>query len=202
MNGRSRLAVGALMALLVTITGGSLAVQAADTPEGAVTAVIDAFEAKDFAGIAPLICEARRDEIAGDFDVAASFSGSGFDPQIILDGLTLSIDDPQVTVVSQDETTAVVHLAATMSMTMALDEEVISGLVVDMLQAQGMEVTDVILDQFLPTMVESLNQSVSEDVDADVTVANEDGQWLLCDTFEADAVDAEATPIPSASPSA
>ncbi len=50
-------------------------------------------------------------------------------------------------------------------------------------------------------MMESFNQSMSEPVDADVTVVNEDGQWLLCDTFEDDA-DTGASPSPSASPSA
>jgi hypothetical protein len=88
-----------------------------------------------------------------------------------------------------------------MSMTLALDEEVIKGIVIDLLEAQGMEVTDEILEQFLPTMMESFNQSMSEPVDADVTVVNEDGQWLLCDTFEDDA-DTGASPSPSASPSA
>jgi hypothetical protein len=201
MNHRSRLVIAATMATLLTTVGGSLAVQAADTPEGAVSAVIEAFAAKDFEAIAPLVCEARREEVSGELDLAASFSGSGIDPQIVLDGLTLTIDDPQVTLVSQEETTAVVHLTAAMSMTLALDEEVIKGIVIDLLEAQGMEVTDEILEQFLPTMMESFNQSMSEPVDADVTVVNEDGQWLLCDTFEDDA-DTGASPSPSASPSA
>ena len=197
MDRRTRLAVVVTMAFLLTVGGvGPLVVRAADTPEGAVMDVLDAFAAKDFGNLAPLVCEARRDEIVGQLDMTTAFAGAGVEPQAILDGMTIAFEDPQVTLVSQDEASALVHLAGTMSMTIALDEETIRTMVVGMLESSGMEVTDQTVEQYIGLLGSSLNQSMSEEADTDVTVVNENGEWLMCDTLD----DAEPSASPSTSP--
>jgi len=199
MNRRS-LMVGTMTLLLASGLGGSLVARAADTPEGAVTAVLDVFMAKDFAAIGPLVCEERRDEIAAQFDVGASLAGSGIDPQLVLDGMTLEFTDPQVTLVSQDAETALVHLNAVMSITIAIDEATMRSLVVGMLEGLGMEATEEAIAQYLPLLLSMLNQSLTEPVDVDISVVNQNGDWLMCDTIEPDAVGASPSPMPSIAP--
>lgn len=199
MDRRTRLAVIVTMTFLLTVGGvGPVVVSAADTPEGAVTDVLDAFGAKDFGNLGPLVCEARRDEIVGQLDMTAAFAGLGIEPQVILDAMTIAFEDPQVTLVSQDEASAIVHLATTMSMTITLDEETIRTIVVGVLEASGMEVTDQTVEEYVGILGASLNQSMSEEADTDVEVVNENGEWLMCDTL--DDAEPSASPLPAATP--
>lgn len=197
MDRQTRLAVIVTMAFLLAVGGvGPPGVSAADTPESAVTDVLDAFAAKDFGNLGPLVCEARRDEIVSQLDMTAAFAGLGIEPQVILDAMTIAFDDPQVTLVSQDEVSARVHLATTMSMTIALDEETIRTIVVGVLESSGMEVTDEAVEQYVGILGASLNQSMSEEADTDVEVVNENGEWLMCDTL--DDAEPSASPMPAA----
>lgn len=197
---RTRLIAAGALALAMAAGPGALVTSAADTPDGAVSDVINAFVAKDFAAIPPLICESRREEIAADLDITTGFAESGMDPAIILDALTLSFADPLLEVVSQDETSATVHLTGTLTMAIALSEETARELVIALLEGSGMEVTDEMVEQYLPMLLESINQTQTEAVDEEVEVVNENGQWLMCDTLGSD--EPEGSPGPSPVPSA
>jgi len=104
--------------------------------------------------------------------------------------------DHVVTLVSQDEASALVHPATTMSMTIDLDEQTIRTIVVGMLESSGMKVTDQTVEQYIGLLGSSLNQSMAEEADTDVEVVNENGKWPMCDTLD----DAEPSASPSTSP--
>ena len=71
MRRRTPLLLSAALAMTVSLMPGlaPLVARAADTPDGAVNAVLDAIVSKQWDAIGPLVCEAKREEVAAQFDL-------------------------------------------------------------------------------------------------------------------------------------
>ena len=201
MHRSSRLAAAIFVAASVAASvGGGLVARAADSPVAAVTDVINAVVAKDFASLPPMICAAKQTQIMASLDITQSLAGTGVDPQTVLDALTMSIQNQQVTLVSQDATTAVVHVAGTLTLSIAIDEATATTMVTTLLGTMGLEATPELVAQYLPMLMSGVNQTQTKDLATDVNVVNEGGQWLLCDSFEGPTP--SGSPAPGGSPAA
>jgi hypothetical protein len=154
-----------------------VAVRAADTPDGAVIAVLDTVVAKDWDGIAPLVCEEKREEVAETFNLESSFSSDGVDAGALVDAMSLSIPDRSVTVLSEVGDTATVEMAGTLMI--AVDRDGARDWIRQTLEATEQPTDDATVEQYLDFFIASLEEG--EDISATVDVVRENGAWLLCD---------------------
>lgn len=193
----SILASGLLAASLV----GAPAMAAdpsADDPVATVNTLLDTLIAKDFAGMAPLVCAEKRDEVVANFDLSQSMSEGmppGVDLQALIDALILSTPDRQVTLVSNDGAVAIVSVVATL--TISMDEEAAKAFIAQVLEGQGMEVTDEMVAMLLPQLMAEFSegQDLSED---SIEVILEDGVWVVCEDLGSN--DSDPSPAPSGAP--
>ncbi|MFN8621500.1 MAG: hypothetical protein U0869_12220 [Chloroflexota bacterium] len=196
----SILATGAL-ALSMVGAPTMAATPSATDPVATVNTLLDAIPAKDFTGIADLVCAQYKDEVSKALDLGSQISGQlsslgpGIDPTAFINGLSFTIDGRDVTLVSNDGTNAVVHLAAQLSV--AVDENAAKDLVKQMLVAAGQEPLDAMVDAIVPQLTAQM--STPQPMDQDVTVTLENGAWLVCQSLSPTA---EGSPAPSASPAA
>jgi hypothetical protein len=168
---RSR-AVGQAAALSLTLVGTlALPAAAADSPEGAVNALIDAVEGGDFASIDALVCEAERDSVLAMFDPGEAMGLSAGDLPI-----SFRFDDRALEVVSEDGDEVTIRLTGTMSMD--VDEAEMESVARALLEAEMGEASDEDIEQMLPFMMMAFSQTAS--IDEEVTVVSEDGDWLVC----------------------
>lgn len=195
MRRRPSVLVSASLALALSILPGvaSQAVRAADSPEGAVNAVLDLLVAKEFDQMGPLVCEERREEILESLDLAQSMGGDGVDAQPLVDAMTLSIEGRSVSTLSEEGDEASVELLGTLVVT--FDEAAAREWVRAALEATGQPTDDASVDQYLRTLVDAFSSGVPIDTQADVVRV--DGEWLLCDDFQG-----EDDPDPSFDPDA
>jgi hypothetical protein len=133
------------------------------------------------------------------FDLATQFSGlgEGIDIEALFAGITVTMPDRGVTVTANDGTTATVALTG--SLVLDVTDEAARAFVGQLLQSQGLEVTEEILDQYTPLFMSQLE--VPKDMTDDITMAFEDGAWLVCDDFGGGGVPSPA-PAPSGGPEA
>ena len=117
------LASGALALSLVGAPAVMAAEPSADDPVATVNTLLDTMIAKDFAGIATLVCAEKREEVTANFDLTQAFAGMppGVDMQMLIDALILETPDREITLVSNDGAVAIVDVVATM--TISLEEE-------------------------------------------------------------------------------
>jgi len=167
----------------------------ADDPVATVNTLLDTVIAKDFAGIGPLVCAEGREAIAASFDLTTAFDGlpPGVDLQALIDGLVLATPDRVVTLVSNDGATALVDVQATL--TIAMDEAAAVVFVTQLLEGQGIAVTDEMLAMVLPELAAQFGEG--EDLSEQVEMVFEEGHWLVCEEL---GDDAEASPAASVDP--
>jgi hypothetical protein len=172
-----------VLALALVPLATSASVRAQDSPEAAVHAVFDAIAAKEFDRIGELVCEEEREAVVAQFDLAAAFESiPGVDATALLDALTFSVEDRSVSLVSQEDASAVVAVSARLSG--RIDEDAARDFVRQVLEAGGQEATDELVESLLPTVVEEIEQG--SDLDSEVEVVLEDGAWLVCDDLSVD----------------
>ncbi len=173
---RSSLLLSAMLVVSASLAAG-LTAQAADTPEGAVDALLDTILAKDWDGLAPLVCEAKRDEVAAQFDLTQVYGGEGIDAGPLVDAMALRIDGRAVSLLSEVEGTASVQLRGTLHI--AVDAAVAREWVRQSLEATGQPTDDTTVEQFLAFFLESMEEG--SDLTSTVDVTREAGDWRVCD---------------------
>lgn len=198
MRRRSPLLLSAALVIACSLVPGlaPLVARAADTPDGAVNAVLDTIVSKQWDQIGPLVCEAKRDEVAAQFDLSAAFSGDGIDAAPLVDAMTLTIDDRAVTVLSELEDSASVEISGLLRIT--VDEAVAREWVRQTLGAAGQPTDDATIDQFMGFFLSSMDEGT--DLTSTVDVIRENGGWLLCDDLEEDVPDESFDPDASLPP--
>jgi hypothetical protein len=171
-------------------------VRAADTPVAAVDAVLDAIVAKDLEASAPLVCEEKRDEVVGAFDLATLYGASGPDAGTLVDALRLSIEGRAVTELSQVEDTASVQVEGTL--VAGVDETTARAWVGRALQLAGQPTDDASVDGFLADFLAVL--AAGTDLTSTVDVVRRDGDWQLCDDLGPALADVSFDPGASLAP--
>lgn len=158
-------------------------------------ALLDAIESQAFDQVGQYVCEEYREEAVAQFDMSAIFGGSP-ETASIMDAITFSVVDPVTSIVSQDETSAVVQVTAQIEV--SIDPEAAREWVKTLLESMGMEATDEIVDMYLPELMGGFSEPTSMDELVDVVLEN--GVWLVCDDFsDDDDDDADESPAPSES---
>ncbi|MFN8620994.1 MAG: hypothetical protein U0869_09655 [Chloroflexota bacterium] len=183
MGRRSLVPVASVVLAVVAAASGALvplAASAADTPEGAVNEVLDAYVAKQFDRIGPLVCDAHRDAIVGQLDLAQAFGDEGVDPAPLIDGLTIAIDGRSVRQASEDGDRAAVDVTGTVRI--SVDEAAARAWVGNTLTVLGQETSPAQVDEYLGYFVDSLE--APQDLTSTVSVVREGGTWRLCDDLQ------------------
>lgn len=161
------------LSLILSACGGA---GAGADPVATVREAFRRLEAKQFDKLSELACAAQKDTFGQQFDPSASLGG-GVDVQKILDAVTVKVANLDVNEVSRSGNEAVVHVKAQMQL--SFDPAKFKEVLREMLKAQGLgDVDDATLDQFLGPAIEQASQT--QDLDEDVEMVNENGQWLIC----------------------
>lgn len=197
---RRSFAAGLLTLALGLVPGAALAgAPSPDDPVATVDSLFDSLLAKDFAGIPAYVCAEKREVVSQRLNLATALGalGEGIDAQALIDAMQLSMPDRSVTLVSNDGATA--HVAVVGTLRIALDDAAAREFLRQVLEASGQEVTDEMLDQYLPLMKGQLE--TGQDLgDPDVEVTLQDGAWLVCDDFAGVSTAPTAPPEPSLAP--
>ena len=184
---------GGLLALSMIGAPALAAEPSADDPVATVNGLLDTIAAKDFAAVSSFVCAQYAEEVASTFDLAAQMGEiPGVDLAALIAGLQFTVDPRTATLVSNDGAAAVVDLQATLSM--ALDETVARDFVKQLLEAQGQDASDAMIDAVLPELMAQF-EGQTTDLSESVDLVLENGVWLVCEAFGS-----EASPAPSGEP--
>ena len=184
---------GGLLALSMIGAPALAAEPSADDPVATVNDLLDTLAAKDFAAVSSFVCAQYAEEVASTFDLAAQMGEiPGVDLAALIAGLQFTVDPRTATLVSNDGAAAVVDLQATLSM--ALDETVARDFVKQLLEAQGQDASDAMIDAVLPELMAQF-EGQTTDLSESVDLVLENGVWLVCEAFGS-----EASPAPSGEP--
>ncbi len=164
-----------LSALLTACGGGAASVS---DPVGAVKAAMQAVVDKKFDQLAELTCAAQKDKVKQTFNPAGALGAAGVDATKILDAMTITMQNPEYTKVSEEGDKAVVQMKGKLSI--KFDKEKLKGVMKEMLKAQGQDVTDEQLSAGLDMLAGEMEQG--QDMDQKVDVIKENGKWVFCPT--------------------
>lgn len=189
MRRASFLPVAALAAALIATP-----VAAAETPDAAVTGLLEIIAAKEFERIPELVCAERAEEVAADFDLVGEMAESGIDGQAILDAITIAASDVVTEVLSDDGTNAVVQVTGTLTMT--VDEAAFRTVMEAFVEEMGIPVDSPEISAAIDSALAEMSQS--EPIEGEIDVLLEDGTWKICGDISAitDGGDAEASFVP------
>ncbi|CAG0931050.1 hypothetical protein TFLX_01975 [Thermoflexales bacterium] len=162
----------ALSALLTACGGGA----AAADPVGAVKEAMQSVVDKKFDRLVELTCTAKRAEIEKSLNPAEALGAAGVDANKILDAMTISLQNPEYTKISEEGDKAVVQFKGKMAI--KFDLEKFKAVMKEVLAAQGQTVTDEQLDQGLQMLVGTFEQG--QDLDQKIEVVKENGKWVYC----------------------
>jgi hypothetical protein len=164
--------VFALSVLLAACGGG-----AASDPVGVVKAVMQAMVDKKFDQIASMTCAAQQDKVKQTFNPAGALGQTtGADAAKILDTMTISLQNPEYTKVSEEGDKAVVQLKG--KLLIKFDKEKLTALLKDVLKAQGQNLTDEQFTAALDGLTGMMEQG--QDMDQKLDVVKENGKWVIC----------------------
>lgn len=201
--------IAAAVVLTVTLLGVPAAAQSAgpsaDDPVATMDGFLDAFVAQDVAAYGQFMCVEKRDAFVARYDRSAFLTSlpPGVDGAALIAAMTVDIADRTVTLESADDATATV--TARGRLLVRLEDTVAREFIAQMLEAQGMVVTDEIVEQALPQLLTSFGgqatSATGQPFDRTVTLILEDGIWVICDDeFGFATPDASGAPSPSTSP--
>jgi hypothetical protein len=165
-----------LSALLTACGGGGGA--ATGDPVAVVKAAMQAVVDKNFDQLAAVTCAAQKGTIAQGFNPAGALGATGVDATKILDAMTISMQNPEYTKVSEDGDKAVVQMKGTLSI--KFDKDKLKPIMQDVLKAQGQELSDADLEAGLSMIAGQMEQGQA--LDQKVNVVKENGQWTFCPT--------------------
>jgi len=179
MQGFKRaLAAVALVALAVAGCSGGIGGSSND-PVSVVNEAMNAAESGGFAKLTEYACQKNKDDIASAFGSGdlGDLSAAGVDPNELFAAMKIDFQDMAVTPVSQSGNEATVHLKGKMAMT--FDEAKIREVMKKVIEAQGMEATDEIIDSAMSMVTAQLSQT--QDIETDMKVLQENGKWVICE---------------------
>jgi hypothetical protein len=162
---------------LGAVVGTSAVALAASSPSEAVQSLVERIVSGATDDLSGVVCPELEDEILAELDPSASGVSTG--------GMAITITDPVVTVVSEDDESAVVNLTGTMRI--SFDEEQARELARAQLEAQGEEATDVAVDAMLAFMTAFASEDLP--IDEDLAVVQRDSGWVVCETGDSDSAD-------------
>lgn len=211
MRGPSRriLGLAASALLLVALVGAPTLAQspvpAADDPVATMEEFLDAFVAQDVAAYGQFLCAEKRDAFVARYDRSAFLASlpAGVDGAALIAAMTVQLADRVVTLVSADDTTATV--TAQGRLLVRIDDAVAREFIDQLLTAQGMVVTDEIVEQALPQLLTALGGQATTETGQPfvrtVTLIPEGGAWVICDDeFGFATPDASGAPTPAEVP--
>jgi predicted small secreted protein len=166
------IAVLIVISILLTACGGS---SGAD-PVSAVKDLMQAVQDKKFDQLGNLVCAAQKDALIKTFDPSASLGGSGIDVKAMLDAMIISTSGIEYTKKSESGDKAVVAIKG--NMTLKIDRAKFKPILQQILKAQGQDVTDEQLNQFMDMAASSLEKG--QDLSQDMAVVKENGKWVVC----------------------
>jgi hypothetical protein len=179
MKGLTR-TIGALAVALVAIgaCGGGSGANSND-PVGVVNQAMAAAESGGLESLTAYACEANKADIANAFGTGdlSGLAAAGIDPNQLFDAMKIDFENIAVNEVNRSGDEATVHVKGTMKMT--FDEAKIREIFKAILQAQGVEPTDQMIDAALLAMQGQLSQA--QDIDSDMKVVQENGKWVICE---------------------
>ena len=170
---------------MVALVGGSgtamAAAPSAEDPVATVDGFLDTFVAQDVAGYGQFLCAEKRDAFVARFDRSGFLASlpAGVDGDALLAALTMELADRAVTLVDNDGTTATVALGG--RFLMRVEDAAAREFISQLLTAQGMVVTDEVIEQTLPELLTALGgEATSEAGQAfDRTAQAHRGGWAL-----------------------
>jgi predicted small secreted protein len=168
----------ALVALAVAGCNGGIG-GAGNDPVSVVNEAMNAAESGGFSKLTEYACQANKDDIAAAFGTGdlGDLSAAGIDPNELFAAMKIDFQDMAVTPVSQSGNEATVHLKGKMAMT--FDEAKIREVMKKVIEAQGMEATDEIIDSAMSMITAQLSQT--QDIETDMKVLQENGKWVICE---------------------
>ena len=171
-----------LLAAAVLAFGACTAAPGGNTnePVGAVNAAMAAAESGGFAQLAEFMCAANKDDITQAFGGGQDFGdlgAAGIDMEELFAAMKIDFQDATVTEVSKSDSEATVHLTGKMAM--SFDEAKMREVIRKVLEAQGVEANDQMIDLAMSTMAGQFSQS--QDIDSDMNLVQENGTWVLCE---------------------
>jgi hypothetical protein len=164
-----------LSALLTACGGGGAA---ANDPVGTVKAAMQAVVDKKFDQLAEMTCAAQKDKVKQTFNPAGALGAAGVDATKILDAMTISLQNPEYTKVSEETDKAVVQMKGKLSI--KFDKEKLKAVMKDIMKAQGQDLSDDQLAAGLDMLAGQMEQG--QDMDQKVDVVKENGKWVFCPT--------------------
>ena len=135
-------------------------------PVGTVNAAMAAAESGGFTALTEYMCQANKDDVTSAFGGGGDLGdlgAAGIDPDQLFDAVKFDFQDQTVTEVSRSDTEATVHLKGNMAMT--FDAAAMRSIVKQILEAQGVEATDQMIDVAMSTMEDQLSQTQPIDTD-------------------------------------
>ena len=185
----------AALAMAVSVVSGlaALPARAADSPAGAVDAVLDAIVAGEPGSLDPLVCAQRRGGVDVVLDLAGALGGGVVDVGALLDGATVALDDRSVMVVAETADAASVAIDGQLRIT--VDPTVARAWLRAGLEAAGQPAPDAVVDWYLEGLLTILEDGIP--MATAVHVVREGSEWLLCDVIRTGlAFNPDVTPTP------
>jgi len=171
------LAVLFALSLVLSACGGGAGADPAGVVKDAMTAVTN----KQFEKIADFACVAKKDQVANQFNPATQLASAGMDAATakqLFDSMNIALANPEFTKTSETGDKAVVAMKG--KLTMKFDREKLKVVVTALLKSQGMDATDVIVNQALDQVSGQLEQG--QDISSTVDLIKENGKWVICPT--------------------
>ncbi len=152
----------------------------ATDPVATVNTLLDVVIGRRFDQIKGFACAASAADLDSHLNFATGFAANmpaGTDVQGLIDTMTLTIPDRSITPVSNDGSTAKVHVSG--SLVIGVDETALRPWVKQLLVSAGEDSSDPSVDAAMASIVKSL--AVSIDLARDVTLTMDSGHWVICD---------------------
>ncbi len=165
-----------VLSVLLTACGGG----AANDPVGVVKDMMQAITSKQFDKAADFACAAQKDQIKNAFNPAGALASAGIDASKILDAMTFSFTNPDITKVSESGDKATVQVKGKLAI--KVDREKFKPVMKDLLKAQGQDVSDDQLNQFMDLALGQMESG--QDINSQVEVVKENGKWLVCSSLQ------------------
>ena len=169
-------AIVMVLGVLLSACGGG----AASDPAGVVKDMMSAVTNKQFDKIADFACAAQKDQIKNSLDPASQVGAAGIDVNKMLDAMTISFSNADITKVSESGDKATVQVKGTLSI--KVDREKFKSFLADVMKAQGQTVSDDMLNTVLDQAASQFEKG--QDINSQVDVVKENGKWLVCSTLQ------------------
>jgi hypothetical protein len=152
---------------------------AADDPKATVQAALDAAESGGLARLSDFACAAQRENIASIFaggGQLAPLASAGIDLQAFMSTISFRFDNVALGEPKVDGDRATVRMNG--ALTASIDEARMKEVIRPLLQAQGLAVTDQMLDTMMQALTTQLGQGRT--IDEELQLVRENGRWLIC----------------------